>query len=389
MLHAADTVLTGSTAGVLVEIGALLLGLGVLGRVAGRFGIPPIPVYLLVGLVLGQAGDGPLTFDADVVRLGSDIGLVLLLFLLGLDYAGRELASHLRAQARGGVIDAALNLTPGVAIGLLLGWDVRAAIVLGGVTYISSSGVVAKLVSDLGRSAAPETPVVLSLLVLEDLVMVGYLPLVAVLVSGEDLPGALVMLATAAAAATAALAFAVRHGHRLTPALSPRSEEAFLLTTFGLVLLVAGLAEQVHLSAAVGAFLLGIALSGPVVDRARDAITPLRDLFAAAFFAFFGLEVDLGAVGSAWIAVAALVAIGVASKLATGWLVARGAGVGPTGARHAGLSLIARGEFSIVLAGLAVAAGVEPQLGAVAAVYVLATALLGTLGVALAARPYR
>ncbi len=389
MFPAADSLATGSTASVLVEIGALLLGLGVLGRLADRVGIPPIPVYLLVGLALGQVGEGPLTFDADVVRIGAEIGVVLLLFLLGLDYAGRELAVHLRAQTRGGLLDAVLNLVPGVAAGLLLGWDVRAALVLGGVTYISSSGVVAKLVGDLDRRTAPETPVVLSLLVLEDLVMVGYLPLVAVLVSGEDLGNALVTLATAAVAAALALLFALRHGHRLTPALSPRSEEAFLLTTFGLVLLVAGLAEQAHLSAAVGAFLLGIALSGPVVDRAREAITPLRDLFAAAFFAFFGLEVDLGAVGSAWAAVAVLVVVGAATKIATGWWAARRAGVGREGAWHAGLSLIARGEFSIVLAGLAVAAGIEPQLGAVAAAYVLATAVGGTLAVALSARRQR
>lgn len=367
------------TAGVLLELGALLLGLGLLGRAAGRVGLPPIPVYLLLGLTLGVVDAGPLTFSDELIRVGADIGIVLLLFTLGLDYAGRDLVTHLRANVGGGVVDAVLNLLPGVAAALLLGWGWRAALVLGGVTYISSSGVIAKLVGDLDRRRHPETPTVLSLLVLEDLAMVAYLPLITVLVAGTGLVSGLVSLATAGFFAALALVFALHHGHRLTPALSPRSEETFLLTTFGLVLLVAGVAEQLSLSAAVGAFLVGIALSGPVVDRARDAITPLRDLFAAAFFAFFGLQIDVTAVEPVWLVVLALAAVTAATKLLTGWWAAAAMGADPTGRLRAGTSLIPRGEFSMVIAGLGVGAGLEPQLGPVAAAYVLLTAIGGTL----------
>ena len=161
-----------AASGALLEVGALLLMLGVSGRVADRLGLSPIPFYLLIGLALGLAGPGPLTFDAEVVELGAEIGLVLLLFMLGLEYATHELTRSLRATAIPGVVD----LLPGVAAGLLLGWELEAALALGGVTYISSSGIVAKLVDDLDRGAHPETPVLVSLLVFEDLVMAGYLP---------------------------------------------------------------------------------------------------------------------------------------------------------------------------------------------------------------------
>lgn len=375
-IHAAAS---GDTAGVLMEIGALLLALGVLGRLAARFGVPPIPVYLLAGLALGAVDAGPLTFSDELIRIGADIGFVLLLFTLGLDYAARDLTQDLHAKVRGGLLDMVLNLTPGIAVGLLLGWGWQAALVLGGVTYISSSGVIAKVVSDLRRQEHPETPTVLALLIVEDLAMVVYLPIVTVAIAGVGLASGLLTLATAAVFAALALFFAIRHGHRLTPALSPRSEETFLLTTFGLVLLVAGLAEQVSLSAAVGAFLIGIAVSGPVVDRARGAITPLRDLFAATFFAFFGLQVDITAAAPLAGVVVGLGVLTAATKVLTGWWVAREAGVDAAGRLRAGTALIARGEFSMVIAGLGVAAGVEPELGPVAAAYVLLTAIAGTL----------
>ena len=153
----------------------------------------------------------------------------------------------------------------------------------------------------------------------------------------------------------------------------------FLLTIFGAVLLVAGVAEAVQLSAGVGAFLAGIALSGPVVDRARNVLTPLRDLFAATFFVFFALEIDFAGADALLLPLAALVIVTSLTKLAVGWWAARSLTDAPGAGLRAGTALIARGEFSIVVAGLAVAAGVEPDLGPLAGGSVLATAFAGTL----------
>ena len=365
--------------GVLLELGVLLMALGILGRLALHLGVSPVPFYLLVGVALGAVGDEPVTFSGEVVEIGAQIGVVLLLFMLGLETAGHELGSGLRAGLPSAVRDAAANFTPGFVIGLLLGWSPLAAFVLGGVTYISSSAIVAKVIDDFGRRQHPETPAILSLLVLEDLAMAAYLPLLAVLLTGAAVADAIVSLAVAAVFATLALTAAIRWGHHVTRVLSARSQEVFLLSVFGFALVVAGLAEELLHSAAVGAFLAGIALSGPVVERARGMLTPLRDVFAAGFFVFFGLQVDVGALPDVALAAAVLALVTGATKLWTGARAAAAGGIDRAGQWRAGTALVARGEFSIIIAGLAVAAGVQPDLAALAGAYVLMTVLAGTL----------
>ena len=365
--------------GVLLELGLLLLALGVLGRLALRFGLSPVPLYLLVGVALGAVGDEPITFSGEVVEIGAQIGVVLLLFMLGLENGASELGTSLRAGLPPAGHDLAVNFTAGFAIGLLLGWSPLAAFVLGGVTYISSSAIVAKVIDDFGRRDHAETPVVLSLLVLEDFAMAAYLPLLAVLLAGTAITAALVSLGLAAAFAALALTTAIRWGHHVSRALSARSQEVFLLSVFGFALVVAGLAEELLHSAAVGAFLAGIALSGPVVERARGMLTPLRDVFAAAFFVFFGLQIDVGALPDVALAAGALAVVTGATKVWTGARAAAALGIDRAGQWRAGASLVARGEFSIIIAGLAVTAGVEPELASLAGAYVLMTALVGTL----------
>ncbi|MEX2447169.1 MAG: cation:proton antiporter [Solirubrobacterales bacterium] len=369
----------GGNAVLLLELGALLLLLGLLARLADRASLSPIPLYLIVGLILGQLGGDPIAFSGDVIEIGAEIGLVLLLFMLGLEFTADELSDSMRRSLRPGLIDIGLNLTPGVAVGLLLGWDPVAALLLGGVTYISSSGVVSKVLTDLGRLGNRETPAVLSLLVFEDLAMIAFLPLVTVLIAGTGIVDGLGLIALALAAGAGALFVAVRHGESLSRALDTRSDEVFLLTTLGVILLVAGAAEGLRLSAAVGAFLAGLALSRQVAVQARDLLGPLRDLFAAAFFIFFALQIDAASLPPVALAVVGLGALTAATKLLTGSLAARAIGAGAHGQMRAGSVLVARGEFSIVLAGLGVGAGIEPQLGAVAAGYVLFTALLAPL----------
>jgi K+:H+ antiporter subunit KhtU len=367
----------GGDAPLLLEIGALVLALGVLARIADRVEISPIPLYLIAGLVLGVISDEPLSFSGEVIEIGAQIGLVLLLFMLGLAYTGDELAASLRGSLPDGVLDVALNFTPGLLAGLALGWDFTSALLLGGVTYISSSGVIAKVLDDLDRLGNRETPAVLSILVLEDLAMALYLPVIAVVLADTALAGGLALAAVALLAAAAALWIALRHGHTASRLLASRSDEVLLLTVLGFVLLVAGGAEGLKLSAAVGAFLAGILVSGSVAERVRELFTPLRDLFAAAFFIFFGLQVDAGAIPPVLLVAVALAMLTGATKAVTGWQAAKRIGVGIPGRVRAGTALVARGEFSIVIAGLGVTAGLEDDLGPLAAAYVLLTALAG------------
>jgi CPA2 family monovalent cation:H+ antiporter-2 len=175
------------------------------------------------------------------------------------------------------------------------------------------------------------------------------------------------------------LLFALRWGDRLSTLLGGGSDEALLLGVFGLTLLVAGLAQQVQVSAAIGAFLVGLALSGTVQARAADLITPLRDLFAAAFFVFFSFQVDPATLPAVLLPALGLTVVTAAGKLVTGWVAAERLGVAPPGRLRAGAALIARGEFSIVIAALGVTLVDGADLGALAAAYVLMTAVLGPL----------
>lgn len=378
----------------LLELGGVILGLGVLGRLAGRIGLSPIPLYLLAGLAFGEGGLLPLITTKEFIEIGAEIGVLLLLLLLGLEYSAGELISSMRVAAPAGAVDLLLNFTPGVLAGLLLHWSVLAAIALGGVTYISSSGVIAKVLSDLGRLGNRETPVVLSLLVIEDLAMAAYLPVLTGLLVGGSLLATQVHVMVALAVVAVVLVVALRFGDLLSRLVFSPSDEVLLLVILGLTLMVAGLAETLQVSAAVGAFLVGLAISGPVAHGARALLAPLRDLFAAVFFVFFGLQTDPRSIPPVLGAAVVLALVTAATKIATGWWAARRAGVGVTGRLRAGGALVARGEFSVVIAGLAVAAGVESRLGPLATTYVLVLAVLGPviaraaepLGTALAAR---
>jgi CPA2 family monovalent cation:H+ antiporter-2 len=362
---------------VLIELGVVIVGLAILARLASRLAIPAIPLYLLAGLAFGEGGLLPLVTTAEFIEIGAEIGLILLLLSLGLEYSARELISTLKAQAPAGFLDAALNFTPGFLAGLALGWGVLPAAVLGGVTYVSSSGVVAKLLHDLGWVGNRETPIVLSILVIEDLAMAVYLPMLAALLIGGATLSGLGTAAAAVAGVVAFLAMALRVEVGVSRLIFSHSDEALLLTILGLAVLVAGIAELVQVSAAVGALLVGIALSGPAAQGARALLTPLRDFLAAIFFAFFGLSIDPSQIPSALGPALFLALISAATKFATGWWSARRAGIGPRGRARAGAALIPRGEFSIVIAGIAVASGLGTDLGALSIAYVLVLALAG------------
>ncbi|MCT7352995.1 cation:proton antiporter [Streptomyces sp. 15-116A] len=368
-----------SSAIFLIEFGAIILGLGLLGRLAGRLRFSPIPLYLLAGLAFGEGGLLPLGASEEFVAIGAEIGVILLLLMLGLEYTASDLVSNLKTQYPAGLVDMALNALPGAALALLLGWGPVAAVVLAGVTWISSSGVIAKVLGDLGRLGNRETPVVLSILVLEDLAMAVYLPIITALLAGVSLAAGSMTLAIALGVAGLVLFAAVRYGRVISRFVSSDDPEKLLLVVLGLTLLVAGLAQQLQVSAAVGAFLVGIALSGEVAEGAHNLLAPLRDLFAAVFFVFFGLHTDPQSIPPVILPALALAVVTALTKIATGYWAARRAGISPKGRWRAGGTLVARGEFSIVIAGLAVTAGIEPELGPLATAYVLVLVILGPL----------
>ncbi|UED84125.1 cation:proton antiporter [Streptomyces profundus] len=365
------------TTTMLIELGAVVLGLGLVGRLAGRLGLSPIPLYLLAGLAFGHGGLLPLDTTEGFIEVGAEIGVILLLLMLGLEYTAPELVDSLKTQYPSGIVDLALNATPGALLGLLLGWGPVGALALAGVTYISSSGVIAKVLTDLNRLGNRETPVILGILVIEDLTMAVYLPVLSTVLAGVGLASGSVTLAIALGTASVALFVALRHGRWISKAVSSDNAEMLLLVVLGLTLLVAGIAQRLQVSAAVGAFLVGIALSGEVAHTTRRLFMPLRDLFAAVFFVFFGLSTTPSDIPPVLVPALVLAVVTALTKIATGWYAARRAGIGPRGRLRAGGALVARGEFSIVIAGLATAS--EPRVAPVATAYVLILVIVGPL----------
>ncbi|GGJ77509.1 potassium transporter [Streptomyces camponoticapitis] len=365
------------TTALLIELGAVILGLGLLGRLAGRVGFSPIPLYLLAGLAFGHGGLIPMAASEEFFATGAEIGVILLLLLLGLEYSASELVTNLKTQYPSGIVDFVLNALPGAIAALLLGWGAVAAVALAGVTWISSSGVIAKVLGDLGRLGNRETPVILGVLVIEDLAMAVYLPLLTALLAGLSLAGGSLTLLISLGSVGVVLYVALRHGRLISRAVSSDNPEMLLLVVLGLTVLVAGVAQELQVSAAVGAFLVGIALSGEVAEGAHNLLAPLRDLFAAVFFVFFGLNTDPADIPPVLVPALILAVVSALTKIATGWYAARRAGVKTAGRWRTGGTLVARGEFSIVIAGLAV--GVEPRIGPLATAYVLILVILGPL----------
>jgi CPA2 family monovalent cation:H+ antiporter-2 len=370
---------TSEAALAFVEIGAVVLALSILSRFAGRIGITAVPLYLIAGLVVGEGGVVTLDLGEEFISIAAEIGVLLLLLALGLEYNEAELRNGLRTGLVPGLIDMALNALPGVALGLLLGWKPLAAVLLGGVCWVSSSGIISKVLTDLGRLGFRETPTVLNMLVIEDLAMAVYLPIVAALIAGGTVAAIMGSVTLAIAAVAGILALAVRYGTRLSDLLAGGSNESLLLSVFGLTLLVGGVAQRIEVSGAIGAFLVGLALSGRAEERAVELIAPLRDLFAATFFLFFSFRIDPSELVGVALPALVLAIVTSLAKVATGWTAAGRAGVGPRGRMRTGTVLIARGEFSIVIAALGSELVDGPELGALAAAYVLLTAIVGPL----------
>ncbi|MEV0701251.1 cation:proton antiporter [Saccharopolyspora sp. NPDC050389] len=361
----------------LLELGIVLIVLGAVGTVTRRFGVSPIPLYLLVGLAVGEGGIAPLPAARDFVEIGATIGVVLLLLTLGLEFSIEEFTVTLRQHVPSGLLDMVVNAAPGALAGWLLGLDATGIVALAGITWVSSSTIVSRLLDDLHRLGNRETPAVLSILLLEDFAMAVYLPILAVLATGGTALHGLASVSVAVGVLLLALGVSRRWGHRVGHLVEDGDTEQLLLRIVGLSLVVAAIAELAGASAAVGAFLVGLALTGPLADRVRALVAPLRDLFAAAFFLAIGISVSPASLVPLLPVALALAAVTALTKIGTGWFAAARAGAGRKGRLRAGSVLIVRGEFSIIIASL-VTVQVD-SLGALATGYVLVLAIAGPL----------
>ena len=172
------------TATTLAEIGALLLGLGVIAFISAKIKFSVVPIYLLIGMIVGQGGLGLIGLSQDFLDLGAQIGAILLLLLLGLEHSASDLAKAFRERKSAGFFDLAVNFLPGALLALVLGWGPIAALAMGGISYVSSSGITSELIRETGWRRSELSKRIVAVLVFEDLALAPYLPLLTSLVLG-------------------------------------------------------------------------------------------------------------------------------------------------------------------------------------------------------------
>ena len=365
----------------LLTLGVLFLLAYALGRLGKRIGLPAIPIYMAVGLIASPnfAWIPFLEFRSADVELVAVFGLIFLLFSLGLEFDTDEFFGNARRLLISGGTRIAINMTTGFAFGLLVGWGTREALIIAGMTAMSSSAIITKLLIELRRLANRETPVVLGIAVVEDVFIAVYLAIVSVVLSGEtEVWPIVIQLATAFAFLVAMFAIARYGGRLISRLVGTRDDELFTIAFFGLALGFGGLGELLGVSDAIGAFLIGLVL-GATRHKARiEALTlPLRDVFAAFFFLNFGLALDPSTFGEVVVPVAVAVVMTLVVNTAGGQLIARLNGLTVAQGLNVSTMLHNRGEFTLILATLAAAAGLDPRLTPFAGLYVLSMAIIG------------
>lgn len=362
----------------LIGLGGAFLAAGLLARLGRRVGLPSIPFFMLAGLLFGPHTPGIVfVHDPAEIELFAAIGVVLLLFYLGLEFSLQDLAGGGgRLLAAGGVY-LLLNVGGGLALGFAIGWGRAEALVLAGVVGISSSAIVTKLLIELRRLANPEARLILGIIVVEDLFLALYLAMLQPVLGGTEGRLAQIVSFGRAFAFILFLFLVARFGSRFVARLiASRDDELVTVLFLGLVVMVAGVAEEIGVSEAIGAFAVGLILGeSPIADRVRRLVHPLRDAFGAVFFFAFGLTIAPQAFGDVLVPVAAAVALSLVLNFAAGLAGAKLHGFGRRAAANVGFTVLARGEFSLIIASLAAGAGLEPRIQPFVGLYVLILAV--------------
>ncbi|MEV2243932.1 cation:proton antiporter [Streptomyces sp. NPDC049970] len=363
-------------------MGGAFLAAAVLARVGGRIGLPTIPLFILAGILLGPHTPGVVLLDdPHDLEMLSALGLVLLLFYLGLEFHLDDLKKGGRKMALAGGAYLALNVGAGLGFGFALGWGTSEALVLAGVLGISSSAIVTKVLVDLGRIGNPETRPILGIIVVEDVFLALYLAALQPILSGADSLGAAVMDGGKAFGFLLLLAVVARFGTKLISKLiNTRDDELLVISFLGAAVFVAGVSEWFGVADAIGAFMVGLML-GSTTSGARilKLVHPLRDAFGAIFFFAFGLSINPGDLPSVVWPVLAAVAVTMAMNVFAGLATAKIYTFGPKATANISTTLLARGEFALILATMAAGAGLDERLSPFIAGYVLVLAVLSPL----------
>ncbi len=373
---------------IVLEVGLALSLIAAAALLSARLRFSVVPFLILAGMAVGPHAPkvGPLDFrfveSAPLIEFMGRVGVLFLLFYLGLEFSVSRLIKSGKSIVLGGSIYIAVNFLLGLSYAALLGWPFKEVLVTAGITTISSTAIVAKVLFDLRRTVNPETEMILGIIMFEDVFLAIYLSIV----SGVVLSGATSVGSTLRSAGVA-LGFILGMiviGRFATPLLNRAfrisSNEVFLLVLFACLFLLAGLGETIHVAEAIGALLLGLVLAETEHgERMGHLIVPFRDFFGALFFFGFGLTIDPFALGGAVLPVIGAVVVTLIGNIVAGMLAGRTAKLDSSQSLNVGLTIVSRGEFSIIMANVAKSGGLLPVLQPFAALYVLILAVLGPL----------
>lgn len=370
------------------EVGLAIALIAISGLISAKLRFSVIPFYILVGMAVGPHAfqwwhlDFRFIESAALIEFMGRIGVLFLLFYLGLEFSVSRIIKSGRSIAVGGTIYIGINFTLGLLFGWMSGFPLAETLIIAGITTVSSSAIVAKVLVDLKRTANTETEMILGIIMFEDIFLAVYISIVSGLVlSGSSTLGGVLL---SAAIALGFMLLVLILGRKAVPLLNRllniRSNELFLLVIFASLFLLAGFSETIHVAEAIGALLLGLVLAETEhAKRIEHLILPFRDFFGAVFFFSFGLTIDPLALGGAvWLSLAAVL-LTLIGNYAAGMLAGRSAGLSSKASSNIGLTIVSRGEFSIILANLGKAGGLMGIVQPFAALYVLILAILGPL----------
>ncbi|WP_210609402.1 cation:proton antiporter [Priestia flexa] len=370
------------------EVGTALVLVAVAAVLANKLKFTIIPFLILLGMAVGphapEFGDLSFKFieSEEIISFMGRIGVLFLLFYLGLEFSVGKLIKSGRSIAVGGSIYILINFSLGLLYGYLTGYPLLEVLIMAGIITISSSAIVAKVLVDLKRTANPETELILGIIMFEDIFLAVYLSVVSGLVLGDHTSVWSSVVSVLIAFGYMLLFFIV--ARKATPLLNKllniSSNEIFIIVIFATLFFVAGFSETIHVAEAIGALLLGLVFSETEHrDRIEHLVIPFRDFFGAIFFFSFGLSIDpLTLLDAAWLAIGAVV-LTIIGNFTAGMIAGRRSGLSHKASTNIGLTIVSRGEFSIIMANIGIAGGLASILQPFAALYVLILAILGPL----------
>ncbi|PEM46598.1 cation:proton antiporter [Bacillus toyonensis] len=370
------------------EVGTALVLVAIAAVIAGKFKFSVIPFLIVLGMLVGPhaptIGVIDLKFieSASVISFLGRIGVLFLLFYLGLEFSMKKLIKSGRSIAIGGTIYILINFSLGLLYGFIMGFPLLEILIIAGIITISSSAIVAKVLVDLRRTGNNETELILGIIMFEDIFLAVYLSVVSGLVLGDHASflGALISIGIALGYMLLFFIVARKATPLLNKLLNISSDEIFIIVVFASLFFIAGFSERIHVAEAIGALLLGLVFSETEhSDRIEHLVVPFRDFFGAIFFFSFGLSIDPFSLGGAiWLTLGAVL-LTIIGNFVAGMIAGRQAGLSHKASTNIGLTIVSRGEFSIIMANIGIAGGLMSVLKPFSALYVLILSILGPL----------